>query len=262
MSKKIFISDEDILQSAIAQVQIRSLVKKLLDKKIALTSKDKVKSFDFRIGDFNDDKKATLLFTQKAWVKMNALVNSFKTEVEWHGLVNRLDETTFIVNDILLFPHIVTGASATSNIDYLEWLNCIDDETFQTLRFHGHSHVDMGVNPSAIDNNYRRALLNNLGIPDSDTDLFYVFFITNKRRAINVEIFDLQNNALYSTDEITIDVKLEDCLLSEFIALAKANTASPSKRPPDNLDRAEQIIYEDYNKVFDKTDFYREYSEL
>ena len=46
-------------------------------------------------------------------------------------------------------------------------------------------------------------------MPNKVTDLYYIFLITNKSQDISGEIYDLQNNALYSTNEIEISVQDE-----------------------------------------------------
>lgn len=230
MAKKIFCTEEDIhsfLRSAEAQIALAGT--ELKTKKFQ-TAKEKEINLSFRLDDARDGRKATLEFTKKAWIKMYALVNNFASEVEWHGTVTRIDENTFKVNDILIFPHEATGATVTTNqAEYEEWLNNLDDDTFNALRFHGHSHVDMGVSPSCVDSTYRNKVLNNFGTPNESTDLFYIFLITNKKGAISAEIYDLQNNALYDTEEITVEVEVDnDEYLCEFISEAKAAVRTKS----------------------------------
>ncbi len=223
MAKKIFCTEADIqafLQSAEAQL---AFARTELKKKKFQNAKEKEVSLVFKVDDGKDDRKATLSFSRKAWIKMYALVNNFTSEVEWHGTVERIDEFTFLIKDILIFPHEATGSTVTTNQkEYEDWLNDLDDETFNSLRFHGHSHVDMGVFPSGVDTSYRNNVLNNFGTPTPETDLFYIFLIANKKGAISAEIYDLQNNALYDTDEITIEVEIDDDeYLCEFMSEAK-----------------------------------------
>lgn len=158
-------------------------------------------------------------------MKIFALVHTYSTEVEWHGVVERTAADAFYIKDVLVFPHKVTGATVISDqTEYEKWLDTLDNETFNALRFHGHSHVNMGVTPSGVDMTYRHNILNNFGMPSATSDLFYIFLIFNKRGDISGEIYDLQNNALYSkstnTDEI--DIVVEDCdWLTEFLDEAK-----------------------------------------
>lgn len=204
MAKKIFASDADI------EAFLRSSQAQLLDESRNIKNKkfqsgaEEIK-LSFRLPECKDARKATIEFTEKAWIKIYALVNSYSTEVQWHGIVERVSQNVFRIKDVLVFPHEVTGTTVISTQDeYEKWLDALDNETFNGLRFHGHSHVNMGVSPSGVDMEYRRKILNNFGTPTNTTDYFYIFLIFNKKGEISGEIYDLQNNALYSTDEITI----------------------------------------------------------
>lgn len=195
MAKRIYCSDEDI--------------RKFLETATRELKQTKLHSEDIKVtfSAPHDDRKAKLVFTASAWVKMYALVHKYSTEVEWHGIVERLGETEFLVKDILIFPHEVSGATVTSDqACYEEWLDSLDDETFNACRFHGHSHVNMGVSPSGVDTAYRKRILGNFATPSEGDDYFYIFIITNKKGDISGEIYDLSNNALYGTTEITISV--------------------------------------------------------
>lgn len=229
MSKKIFASNEDISKLYDEALQaVKERMERLKTLKFAANEKKTV-SVSFDIPDAKDDKKATLLFKPDAWIKMYALINSFSTEVEWHGTASRVDETTFMVDDILLFPHQVSAATVTSDQKaYEEWVDSLDNDTFDRLRFHGHSHVNMATSPSGVDREYRNNILRGFGTPRDDTDYFYVFLIGNKRGEIEAEIYDLQNNAMYSNDEIDVEVELADGdSLKRFVDTAKELTKPP-----------------------------------
>lgn len=182
-------------------------------------------SIDIRQNFKSDDRCALLYFTPMAWIKMTALVSEFSTEVQWHGLVRRLSECEFEIYDILVPPHTVTAATVTSDQEkYSNWINGLDDETFNALRFHGHSHVDMAVSPSVTDTDYRKDVITQLPKPDANNDTFYIFLIINKRHDWSAEIYDLTYNALYSTTakEIDMMVMLDDGdTVDNFVSEAK-----------------------------------------
>lgn len=225
MAKKIFATETEIaefLRSEQAQLLVES--RNLKKRKFQNDQADGV-TLNFKLKEVKDDRKATITFSAQAYMKIFALVHTYSTEVEWHGVVERTAADAFYIKDILIFPHKVTGATVISDqTEYEKWLDTLDNDTFNALRFHGHSHVNMGVTPSGVDMTYRHNILNNFGTPSATSDLFYIFLIFNKKGDISGEIYDLQNNALYSkstnTDEINIVV--EDCdWLTDFLDEAK-----------------------------------------
>lgn len=179
-------------------------------------------SIDIKRSFKSDDRIVNLLFTPKAWIKMTALVSRFETEVQWHGLVQRTAEDAFEIYDIIVPPHEVSGATVTSEYaPYIKWLDELDDTTFNAVRFHGHSHVNMGVSPSSTDNKYRLDLVTQLPKPVDGEDVFYIFLIINKKHEWSAEVYDLTNNAVYSTDEIYMECELDGDDIDSFITEAK-----------------------------------------
>lgn len=225
MAKKIFATETEIaefLRSAQAQLLAES--HNLKKRKFQNDQADGV-TLNFKLKEVKDDRKATITLSAQAYMKIFALVHTYSTEVEWHGVVERTAADAFHIKDVLIFPHKVTSATVISNqTEYEKWLDTLDDNTFNALRFHGHSHVNMGVTPSGVDMTYRYNILNNFGTPSETSDLFYIFLIFNKRGDISGEIYDLQNNALYSKSTTADEIKIviEDCdWLTDFLDEAK-----------------------------------------
>lgn len=173
------------------------------------TSKDakfdgKVK-FDFDFAKV--EEKAILYFTETAWMKMQYLIAVFGSECAWHGVVERHgeDKSEFIVKDILVYPQQVTGATVTTDQkEYEDWMNDLDDETFNALKFHGHSHVNMGVTPSSVDNEHQRGIVSQLN--DSQ---FYIFGIFNKSGSRWLKIFDMKRNIAFEKDDIEVKILMD-----------------------------------------------------
>ena len=150
--------------------------------------------------DLSTSKKITnitpkIIFTDKAADKIWELVDACEKEIAWHGLVTK-EKNTYTIYDILVFPQEVTASTATAKEEeYVMWMNELDDETFNHMRFHGHSHVNMGVTPSAIDTDYQQTLANT--VQD-----FYIFGIFNKKRSYNLYLYDTEQNLLFETKDL------------------------------------------------------------
>lgn len=211
MAKNLFLEDADI------DILIEEIRERLKKNRGDVDIKQALKS---------DERTAVIYFTPEAWVKLYALVSSFSTEVQWHGLTERLSENEYEVYDIIVPPHTVGAATVTSDAEmYSQWINNLSDEEFNNLKFHGHSHVNMGVTPSSTDMKYRDDVITNCG-----REGFYIFMIFNKKNEWSAQIYDLENNALYDTKQIEVEVYSETMgCLSEFVANAKKVATEPPK---------------------------------
>lgn len=174
---------------------------------------------------FTDTRRATLSITPTAWAKMKILVMGYTTEVQWHGTVERTGEASWLIKDILNFPHTVSAAHVESDLDaFNEWEDQLPIETQKEIRFHGHSHVNMGVNPSGDDMTFRYSRVSMMPEASEDFDPYYIFMILNKKGELSCQIYDKANNALYDTDDIDIDYTGGDESLAEFLAESKSMT--------------------------------------
>lgn len=152
-----------------------------------------------------------------AWEKMQLLVKEFDKEVAWHGIAERCEEKdTYLISDILVYPQEVTGSTVTTDQSkYENWLMSHDDEVFNNIRMQGHSHVNMAVSPSSVDLSLYERILDQLS-----SDMFYIFMIWNKRGEKTVKIYDLRENILFETADVTVTIKgMED--MTEFLEEAK-----------------------------------------
>lgn len=202
---------------------------------------DKISLFD---GKFKFDidyaytgaDKARLSFTRMAWRKQKRLVEDFASEVGWHGICKRdpEDPAHFIVEDIMVFPQTVTGATVTpSQEEYNAWNNSLSDEQFNNCRFHGHSHVNMATSPSGTDITFQKQITGRLEgdgfTEEAKAELleqlgdtaFYVFLIINKRGEMTTRIRDMANNVEYESKEIEIIYEEDPDELGRFMQDAK-----------------------------------------
>ena len=226
-----------IKATAEMKAEILADVAKKLESMNAFDGKFKIE-FDYQYGE-ND--KARVSFTPLAWRKQKRLIADFYTEVGWHGVCKRdpEDPAHFIVEDIIVFPQAVTGATVTpSQEEYDMWKGMLPDDQFNNLRFHGHSHVNMDVSPSGTDTTYQKKLSD--GIEGADfteeerkavleemgDSCFYVFMILNKSGKFWIRIRDMFYNIEYSSNEIEVIHEEEIDELGVFIADAKSKVHS------------------------------------
>ena len=114
--------------------------------------------------------------SEVALLKIVGLVESFDGEVGWHGTVNRTAANTFTIEDIFVYPQDASAASIdTDQHKYEMWLMGQEDNVFNRLRMHGHSHVNFPPTPSSKDDRHRKGLTAQL-----TPDMFYIFMIWNK----------------------------------------------------------------------------------
>lgn len=161
--------------------------------------------------DVKKVKKPTIYITTDTMAKMEALVKESPVEISWHGLVKRNKEKgCYLIYDIILFPQINSAAATnTDQEEYAKWLmnimNDPDESKFDDMRMHGHSHVNMGVYSSGIDDGYQSELLTN--IQDGD---YYIFLILNKKKDLCALLYDYDQQILFKTTDITIEVVSTD----------------------------------------------------
>lgn len=144
---------------------------------------------------YKDTPKCTIAFTSSAYVKMMMLTKMCSAEVAAHGTVRKVNDHNYIVEDLLVYPQKTTSSTVSATDDYGPWLAELPDATFNTLRFHWHSHVNFGVSPSGVDDCWYETLL-------KDVEDFYIVMITNKRNELFANVYDIPNNLIYEQADI------------------------------------------------------------
>lgn len=175
----------------------------------------------------NDRSRAKVILEPVAFSKICLLMYNTDKEIGWHGLISRdKDEpTVFHVEDIILYPQTVTSVTVqTDDAKYGDWAISLPDEQFTKLRFHGHSHVNMGVTPSGTDLTYYSSLIKQF------KNGFYVFMIINKRMEMYCQVYDFDNNAMYETGEV--DVAVGSDFNAQLTAAKKVMVTNETYRYP------------------------------
>ena len=147
--------------------------------------------------------------TTEAFVKLRKLVDDTTTEIGWYGTVTKMPgfESVFVIDDILVYPQTVTGATCVQDDDRVfEFELNLSTDQVNRKRFHGHSHVNMGVTPSGVDEQFYQDIL-------TQVDDYFIVMITNKSGAYYTRFYDMQNNILYTG--IPVQVMLDNGIALE-----------------------------------------------
>lgn len=188
--KKIKFNESD-LQNFLQSVKEKFSNKKGIPESVTLQTNPSIK--------LKEEEKVSVIFENEAYKKMTTLVRVATKEIGWYGTVERLSEKEFVVKDIFVSPQVVTSTTVdTDDEEFTNWCNILSDETFNSLRFYGHSHVYMGVTPSGTDIIFQDNQIQN--IRD-----FYIFAILNKHNASWFNIYDIEKNILYEKDDIKFE---------------------------------------------------------
>lgn len=191
------------------------------------------------LGKATNQQRQSVIVSQLAKNKMAALVNTSSKEVAWHGTVIKQDNA-YHITDILVYPQIATSATVESNDDsYPAWLDSLDDETFNTIRMQGHSHVNMGVTPSSTDDTFYETLTQHIND-------YYIFIILNKSGKLWINLYDLENQIVYDTSDI--DITYEGYNFNTWAEdEIKSNVKEHSYTPPKTYQTKELPKHSRYN---------------
>lgn len=189
-------------------------------------------------------KKPTLIIPSDIYVQMLELINQSDVECSWHGLVDRdLRDNSYTIYDILVFPQINSAtATTTDEKEFAEWQTklIIDPEfPLEDLRMHGHSHVNMNVFSSGVDDQYQKDLL--AKVEDGD---YYIFLIMNKKMEMCIFIYDFEQQILFEKNDI--DLRITDIEGDDIRTWAQdeleqnATTSRPSYGPTKTIKAFEE----------------------
>lgn len=160
----------------------------------------------FDVGSEKAKEKQIIAYTPQAWVKLTCLLQSYSTEVAWHSLCQKVEDGIYLVEDLIVYPQIVTGATVDTDDDaYTQFLVDLPIEQAQKMRMQCHSHVNMGVTPSGRDLNNQQEI-----VEGSSRKGFYIFQIWNKSLKSHSTIYDFENGVMYEDHEIEVSVLMDD----------------------------------------------------
>ena len=142
-----------------------------------------------------------IIISDEALAKSRALVAQCDKEIAWHGIVNAdREKGIYYIKDVVVPPQYVTGTSVDSDSnEWALWASQFDNETFNAIRCHMHSHVNMAVFSSGTDDDYQKDVVTK----DSNLD-YYIFLIWNKKGDLFARFYDVENNVMFDNKEFPV----------------------------------------------------------
>lgn len=200
--------------------------------------------------------KTTVYVSAEAYLKMMLYVRDTSTEIAWHGTVQRDKEKNyFYISNVFLYPQQLSAATVqTDQEKYNEWIMGLDDDTHNSMRFQGHSHVNFAASPSGTDLAFYDDMLQVL--PEND---FYIFMILNKRGEMTLLIYDLETNLIYENDDINFYIITDnDYDTIGTIEKSKEKYCTTPRIP--NVSNYKSYVSENYKTSLDN--FHRQQDEI
>ena len=158
-------------------------------------------------------EKVIIRYTQEAFLRMQALVNFFDSEVAWYGLCERLSERVFRIYDVKVCKQTVTGAKVdTTDEDTAAFFESLTDDEANHMHFQAHSHVKMTTGASGVDLQNQHDVIHNMGKTG-----YYIFQIWNKNNDINTYLYDLDNNVFYDRKDVCLEIEDSLGALDDFL---------------------------------------------
>ena len=191
-----------------------------------------------------------IYITPDAYIKMRKLVDDNTTEIGWYGTVTQMPGlNSYVIDDILVYPQTVTSTTCEQDNERIfEFEMSLTTEQVNHKRFQGHSHVNMGVTPSGVDEQFYQDIL-------SQVNDYFIITVTNKRNEYTVRFYDMANNILYSDLPIRV---LEDSgsALDLWYEDVKTKLSEPK---PVATERTGSLAY--YNTPYREQHKYDPYDE-
>lgn len=204
--------------------------------------------------NFLYERNAPKIYTTlKAIYKMRYYIDNTDKEIGWLGYVKKIEEDTYLIEDVFLLKQEVHSATTEIDPEALATMatNLIKQGAegialYNKIRMWGHSHVNMSTGASKQDDDQ---------MDEFATSDFYIRLIGNKQGEWNVCLYDYTNNILWSGLQLllyyTTDVNDED--------LKKEIEENVKEKTTLGFNTSRVNHYGDYYRKFSRYDDYDDY---
>jgi len=167
-----------------------------------------------------------VFYTREVEAAIEYIVDKVSSEVGWFGLVEELPSGDYLITDLFIPKQIVTGTTVDMAPDAVADMAHLILELGKdpgNLRYQGHSHVNMGVNPSGTDEDM---------VDDFLADCpYFIRGIYNKAGESRVDVFDREQGLVFNRVWAGVE---EPPLSPEFYHMLdeelRANLSRPAPR--------------------------------
>lgn len=148
------------------------------------------------------NKMPNIYIANNAMNKIEQYVKESAKEIGWLGTVVKQDNS-YIIEDVFLFKqevHATTTEITPEGLnEFAMELMSSDEgmEIWNNMKLWGHSHVNMGVNPSGQDDKQVETF-------ESCGYDFFIRMITNKRGEMRLDLYNYENGVIYSEMDYSI----------------------------------------------------------
>jgi hypothetical protein len=164
-------------------------------------------------------------YSTQALATIQHLVARAKGEVAWLGTVTELGDGNYRIEEIFIPEQEVSPTTAEIDASAMSKLTMqLMDRNIDpgTLRYHGHSHVDMGVSPSSTDQNHIADYLEHAD--------YFLREIRNKRGASRMDVFDKRLGVVFQCVTTTLyDLLQTKDFWDTLDATMAANVKAPAR---------------------------------
>ena len=170
---------------------------------------DELVNWQEKNGFVKAQNKIKIYYTTSAFAKTVQLVKAHPVEIGWNMFIMPFKDG-YEVSDIVVYPQKVSAAHISVDVgNWGLWKASLPDAYDANLFGHGHSHVNMGVFASIVDENqqYEEVMHKGKG--------FYFFQIWNKRNEIKSFFYDIDNKIYYTDENIEMIVQWADNFVYE-----------------------------------------------
>lgn len=201
-----------------------------------MTKTKDLKNWREKAGFTPSDKPMKIYYDPTTYAQTIRLVQAYPVEIGWNMVITPYKDGYKVWNTLIYPQKVSAGYISTDPTRWGMWKGTLDHKTEAALYGHGHSHVNMPVFSSSVDENQQyEEIMTKRGKG------FYFFQIWNKRNDVMSFFYDLDNKVFYDNSHIQIIVEDADEFVQESFKMVALNKYSNIIKEGDE-NEPEQVV--------------------